>query len=149
MKLLVIVVVTLTGGCGSTTDIRQVDPPNRVAGANSANVSQVSVRVEKRQEESEGQSYSPKIEITNLSHSAIRVSRVELMVGEVVYPDSNPNPRSFPFMIQAGKSDSLTAVFPLREEVETTFRKQAQIVVYYRGEDLEQIFRASVGRRFL
>ena len=38
---------------------------------------------------------------------------------------------------------------PLREDVKTTFRAQAEIAVYYRGEDVEQIFRASVGRRFL
>jgi hypothetical protein len=88
--------------------------------------------------------YAPQVEIANSSDSPIYVTRVELDSQGTVFQNKPQRPGSYPSEVQPGRTETLDIWFRLANDVKKTFRKPAELRVYYRSGDKQQIARTSL-----
>jgi hypothetical protein len=73
--------------------------------------------------------YAPKFEATNSFKVPLTIGRVELKALGTTYQNKYPDP--YPALIQPGATQALGAYFRLESNVKETFRKSAELRVYY------------------
>jgi len=73
--------------------------------------------------------YDPEVRITNRSQLAATVTKVELVALAKTYAPSHPD--GYPLQLGPGESQVLKVFFELEHGVQETFKKRADLRVYY------------------
>jgi len=131
--MLSLAALILTAGCDPAVTVRQGSTLRRPVTGSMLAQPDLMVRVTKYRRLVGSGSYSPEIKVTNISDSPITVTSVALVTRRGSFLNSPRRPQSFPVTLPPGATGSIDAWFDLREGIQRTFRKPAELRVHYRS----------------
>ena len=88
--------------------------------------------------------YGTEMKITNSSDSVVTVSGIELVTSRGVYVEEPPRTEVYPLEVPSGATQVVTVMFSLRDGVQTTFKKTAELRVHYQAAGKDEIARAKL-----
>ena len=135
-----VIVAILLIGCDPGLTIYQVRPANIV---NSASA-EITIHVRTSHPLVGETSYAPEVKITNSSGAPITVTKVELAEGNATYENKPVRAGTYPVSISAGDTQVLDAWFDVKDGVGKIFHKPAELRVYYRSGDKEEIVSTTI-----
>ncbi len=130
--ILSLAALVLTAGCDPAITVRQGSMVRRSATGSGIVQPELAVRVEKYRNLVGSAFYSPKIKVTNISDSPITITSIALVTEWDSFTDSPRRSQSFPLTLPPGATENLETAFDLRQGIQRTFRKPAELRVHYR-----------------
>ena len=127
-------------GCDPGLTIYQVRPANIV---NSARA-EIDIHVRTTHPLVGEISYAPEVKITNSSGASITVTKVELAEGNTTYENKPVTGGTYPLSISAGDTQVLDVWFHVKDGVGKIFHKPAELRVYSRSGDKEEIVSTTI-----
>jgi hypothetical protein len=124
--------------------IRQVTAPDRVSQGSAATDSQIVVNVETTDRLIGNTSYLARLKLTNVSGASVAVSNIDLFAQNKTYGNVPTRFTVYPFTIEPGGVERVGVYFRLDDDVWNTFQQPADLRVYYRIGNKQNVAHASI-----
>jgi hypothetical protein len=134
--------------CDPGMSIRQVKAPLQGTVRGAASDADVIISVNTTHQLIGVKWYDPRIKVTNVSNQPITITNIELFARAKTYANEPPQfqPAPYPLSMAPGSTEVLQGNFWLDEDVQNTFQKSAELLVYYKIGEKQGIARVRVVR---
>ena len=130
--------------CDYGMTIRQLNSPDRVSQGSSTKDSQIVVNVETAERLIGTTSYLTGVKLTNVSEESVTVSNIDLSAQNKTYENEPTQFTVYPFKINPGSTERVGVYFHFDDDVWNTFQQPADLRVYYRIGNEQNVVHASI-----